>query len=160
MGDPQSSYAARRVVIENLVLLIKGVVRVDPIVKELSSLIEGVKIDGEQKMCVSECLALVIRAKGKAITSAQSANIYKTLTEILADATKGAINDKVLANCATALGFLSAYSNDATQMIQLFDAFDEEANDAICLPLKYAILANGNEKVDKAPLATSMYEQL
>ena len=45
-------------------------------------------------------------------------------------------------------------------MIQLFDAFDEEANDAICLPLKFAILANGNEKVDKTPLAERLYSEL
>jgi hypothetical protein len=37
------------VVIENLILLAKGLVRVDPIVKELTALIESSKIDGEQK---------------------------------------------------------------------------------------------------------------
>lgn len=55
----------RKLVIENLIILIKGMPRMDPIMKELNSLIDGSKIDGEQKIEVSECLALIMRAKGK-----------------------------------------------------------------------------------------------
>jgi len=55
-------------VIENLELLINTAPKVDPIVKELTALIENDKINGEQKIEVSEALALVIRGKGKAIT--------------------------------------------------------------------------------------------
>lgn len=58
-----------------MILLVKGQPRVDPIVKELVALLDGSKIDGEQKELVSECLALIIRAKGKAITSAMSESV-------------------------------------------------------------------------------------
>jgi hypothetical protein len=37
---------------------------------------------------------------------------YNTLMGIMNAADKGGINDKVLANCATALAYLSAYSTD------------------------------------------------
>jgi hypothetical protein len=47
LGDPQSSYSVRKLVIENLIILIKGMPRMDPIMKELNSLIDGSKIDGE-----------------------------------------------------------------------------------------------------------------
>jgi hypothetical protein len=62
-----STIQVRKCVLENLVLLIKDVPRVDPIVKELSQLLEGTKIDAEQKEQVSESLAYIIRTKGKAI---------------------------------------------------------------------------------------------
>jgi len=57
----------RKVVIECLLLLVNTTTRVDPIVKELTSLVDSDKIDGEQKMEVSEMLALVIRNKGSKI---------------------------------------------------------------------------------------------
>lgn len=69
-------------IIENLILLAKGLARVDPIVKELSQLIESTKIDGEQKEQVSEALALFIRAKGKAITAPMQEQLANGLTEI------------------------------------------------------------------------------
>ena len=49
LGDPNSTEPLQRVVIENLILLAKGLLRVDPIVKELSSLIDGEKVDELQK---------------------------------------------------------------------------------------------------------------
>jgi hypothetical protein len=58
-----------------MILLVKGQPRVDPIIKELVNLIQGDKIDGSQKQLVSECLALLIRAKGKAITMQMSETI-------------------------------------------------------------------------------------
>lgn len=66
-GDPQSSLQVRKIVIECLLLLVSTTPRVDPIVKELISLLDSDKIDGEQKMEVSEMLALIIRTKGKSI---------------------------------------------------------------------------------------------
>jgi len=47
-GDSQSSLQVRKVVIECLLLLVEGTPRVDPIVKELVSLLDSEnKIDGE-----------------------------------------------------------------------------------------------------------------
>jgi len=68
LGDPQSELIVRRAVIDNIELLINTAPKVDPIVKELTALIESDKINGEQKIEVSEALALVIRGKGKVIT--------------------------------------------------------------------------------------------
>ena len=153
IGDPLSGHHTRRIVIENLILLIKGVPRVDAIIKELNSLIEGSKVDGEQKIEVSECLALIIRAKGKAIQSAMSQTVYKTMTEILSDQAKSATNDKILCNCACALSFLAAYSSDPSQMQALFTAYDDMDINPITLPLKFGILINGNDTIDKSELA-------
>jgi hypothetical protein len=99
-------------VIECLLLLVKDTPRVDPIVKELVSLLDSEKIDGEQKMEVSEMLALIIRTKGKSIQQAMQLQCYNTLMAIMNAADKGGVNDKVLTNCATALAYLSAYSTD------------------------------------------------
>lgn len=49
LGDSQTSKPLQKVIIENLILLAKGLLRVDPIVKELGQLVESTKIDGEQK---------------------------------------------------------------------------------------------------------------
>lgn len=46
-GDSQSSLQVRKIVIECLLLLVKDTPRVDPIVKELTSLIDSDKINGE-----------------------------------------------------------------------------------------------------------------
>lgn len=69
LGDSQTTKPLQKVIIENLLLLAKSLLRVDPIVKELGQLIDSNKIDGEQKESVSEALALFIRAKGKTITA-------------------------------------------------------------------------------------------
>ncbi len=88
----------------------KGLLRVDPIVKELCSLIESSKIEGKQKEQVSECLALIIRAKGKSIQPAMAETVASTLTNILQSS--GEVNEIVLVNCAVALAYLSAYASD------------------------------------------------
>lgn len=75
LGDNQTSVHVQRIVIENMILLVKGQPRVDPIIKELMALIDGSKIDGQQKELVSEGLALLIRAKGKNVTSAMSETV-------------------------------------------------------------------------------------
>lgn len=66
-GDMQSNETVRQVVVENLLLLIKVTPKADPIVKELASQLDGDKIDGEQKIEVSQALAFILREKGKAI---------------------------------------------------------------------------------------------
>ena len=154
LGDPQSTAPSRRIVIENLLLLVQSLPRIDPIVKDLNALIDGTKIDGDQKMSASECLALIIRLKGKAISSAISQTIYKTMTDVLSEL-DGSTNDRIFCNCASALAFLSAYASDASQMQALFNAFDENAVDAIMLPLKFAILINGNDTIDKSELVAA-----
>jgi hypothetical protein len=78
------------------------------------------------------------------------------MTQIVNDCDKNGMNDKVIANCASTLGFLSAYSNDPSQMKALFNAFDESENDTILLPLKFSILANGNETLDKSELVSEL----
>lgn len=52
-------------------------------------------------------------------------------------------NDKTVANCASALAFLSAYSSDASQQTKLFDAFDNTLNLNVSIPIKFGILLNG-----------------
>lgn len=47
LGDPQSTLATRRVVMDNLLLLVQSLPRIDPIVKDLNALIDGSKIDGD-----------------------------------------------------------------------------------------------------------------
>jgi len=47
LGDSQTTRPLQKVIIENLLLLAKSLLRVDPIVKELGQLIDSVKIDGE-----------------------------------------------------------------------------------------------------------------
>lgn len=46
-GDASSNEAVRQIVVENLLLLIQMTPKADPIVKELTSLLDGDKIDGE-----------------------------------------------------------------------------------------------------------------
>jgi len=154
-----NTLATRRVVMDNLVLLVQSLPRIDPIVKDLNAIIDGNKLDGDQKTSVSECLALIIRVKGKAISSAISQTIYKTMTEIM-NATGSSTNDHIYCNCATALAYLSAYASGANQMQALFNAFDEGDNDAIMLPLKFAILTNGNDTIDKSSLVEAFKSHL
>lgn len=72
LGDPLTVPDVREIVISNLLLLVGSLTRVDPIVKELNSLLDSQKIDNESKADVAVALALVIRIKGKAIQSAMS----------------------------------------------------------------------------------------
>jgi len=46
-GDASSTDAVRQLVVENLLLLIQMAPKADPIVKELTSLLDGDKVDGE-----------------------------------------------------------------------------------------------------------------
>ena len=47
IGDPVSTLPSRRVLLENLILLIQSLPRIDPIVKDLNALVDGTKIDGD-----------------------------------------------------------------------------------------------------------------
>jgi hypothetical protein len=46
-GDVQSNESVRKVVVENLMLLVTMTPKIDPIVKDLSSQLDGEKLDGE-----------------------------------------------------------------------------------------------------------------
>jgi len=120
--------------------------KADPIVKELTSQLDGDKIDGEQKVQVSLALALIIREKGKAIAETISKQVYAVLTSILDDR-RLTLNDRVLVNCAIALGFLSAYSSDPNQMKDLFSAFDNSKDWRLTLGIKLGLLMNGSSKI-------------
>jgi len=80
---------------------------------------------------------------------------YTVLTGIMQVYKNGGVNDKIAANCATALAYLSAYSADPKQMEALFKAFDEshEGDDALIIPIKWGILTNGNDKIDKSAMS-------
>lgn len=155
-----STIQVRKCVQENLILLVKDVPRVDPIVKELSQLLEGTKIEPDQKEQVSESLAFIIRTKGKAIQSATSSQIYATLSQILQNPTRPNVNEKVVANCAAAIAYLSAISSDAAQMKTLYSAFDDDGNDCVTIPVKIGILTNGNDTIDKSEMMAELESML
>lgn len=159
-GDNMTTPKVRKSVQENLLILVKDVPRVDPIVKELSQLLEGQKIEPDQKEQVSESLAFIIRTKGKAIQSATSQQIYGTLSQILQDPSKSHVNDRVVVNCATAIAYLSAISSDPAQMKALFSAFDDDANDCVTIPVKLGVLTNGNDSIDKSEMMAELESML
>jgi len=142
------------VVVENLLLLIKMAPKADPIVKELTTQLDGDKIDGEQKAQVSQALAFILREKGKAIQEAISKQVYAVLSSIIEER-KMNLNDKVIVNASIALGFLSAYSSDPAQMKDLFYAYDEDGGTGsggdsdyrVSLGIKLGVLMNGSAKV-------------
>jgi len=112
-GDAQSNESVRQIVVENLLLLINLTPKAEPIVKDLTTQLEGDKIDGEQKIQVSEALCLILREKGKAIQETVSKQVYQVLSNIVDERqSKATLNDKVITNAAIGLGFLSAYSSN------------------------------------------------
>ena len=144
----------QKIVLENMILLVKGQPRVDPIIKELISIIEGSKVDGQQKELVSEGLALLIRAKGKNITSTISETVATQLSEIISLNNPQNLNDIVLANCAVALAYLSAYAASPDQMVSLFNTFN--GNNCVSVGIKFGVLTNGNETIDKNKMAADL----
>jgi hypothetical protein len=62
-----ATYDVRKLVVENLLLLVKITPKSDPIVKELASLLEGEKLEKEARVEVAEVLALIIKQDGKKI---------------------------------------------------------------------------------------------
>ncbi len=73
----------RKEVVSCLIEFMKIALKVDPIVKELATMIEGDKVDMVSKIEVSEALALIIRIYGKSIQQTMSAQIQTTLMAIL-----------------------------------------------------------------------------
>ena len=145
-ADQQSNETVRQVVVENLLLLVKMTAKADPIVKDLAGQLDGDKVDGEQKVQVSQALALVLREKGKAVQEAISKQVYQVLTGIIEENIvegKQNLNDKVIVNASIALGFLSAYSSDPAEMRDLFLAYDDEGDYRVSLGIKLSILMNG-----------------
>ena len=151
-ADQQSNETVRQVVVENLLLLVKMTAKADPIVKDLAGQLDGDKVDGEQKVQVSQALALVLREKGKAVQEAISKQVYQVLTGIIEENIvegKQNLNDKVIVNASIALGFLSAYSSNPTEMRDLFLAYDDERDYRVSLGIKLSILMNGSDKIPK-----------
>jgi len=151
-ADQQSNETVRQVVVENLLLLVKMTAKADPIVKDLAGQLDGDKVDGEQKVQVSQALALVLREKGKAVQEAISKQVYQVLTGIVEENIvegKQNLNDKVIVNASIALGFLSAYSSNPTEMRDLFLAYDDERDYRVSLGIKLSILMNGSDKIPK-----------
>lgn len=105
-------------------------------------------------MEVSQMLALLIRNKGSKIQQAMSENCYTVCTDLLSNLAKGGVNDKIVANVSMSLAYLSAYSADPKQMEALYSAFDESAemSDSCLISIKWGILTNGNDKLDKSGL--------
>ena len=154
-GDTQSNDTVRLVVVGNLLLLSGMTPKADPIVKELTAQLDGDKIDGEQKVQVSQALACILREKGKSIPEAISKQVYTVMTNII-DERFDTLNDKVLVNCSVCLGFLSAYSSDPAQMKDLFSAYDDNKDYRMSLGIKLGILMNGSDKIpDVASLKAS-----
>ena len=60
-NDTQATAETRKVVVENLLLLIKITPKSDPIVKELTSLLDGEKLEREARIEVAEALALIVK---------------------------------------------------------------------------------------------------
>lgn len=146
IGDPQSELIVRRSVIENIELLINIAPKVDPIVKELTALIDSDKINGEQKIEVSEALALVIRVKGKVITQAKQTEVFTVLNKIISE-DRSSYNDAIIVNSCMCIAFLSAYASDTKQMQTLYTTYDETEEPLLMLPIKLGILINGNAKL-------------
>jgi hypothetical protein len=66
-NDSAASLTVRKTVVECLIHFLKIAPKVDPIVKELASMIEGDKVDDVAKAEVAEVLAIIIRLNGKVI---------------------------------------------------------------------------------------------
>lgn len=156
-NDSQATPTVRKTVVECLLHFLKIAPKVDPIVKELASMVEGDKVDEVAKTEVAEILALIIRLNGKVIQTAMSAQIQTSLTNVLKAKQPSPFLDKTQVNCAVALAFLSAYASDASQMIALYDAYDSTLNLNVSFGLKFGVLLNGAVPADKkAGLLTNL----
>lgn len=160
-NDSQATPTVRKTVVECLIHFLKIVPKVDPIVKELASMVEGDKVDEVAKAEVAEVLAIIIRLNGKVIQTAMSAQIQTSLTNVLKAKQPSPYLDKTQANCAVALAFLSAYASESSQMMQLFEAYDSTLNLNISFGLKFGVLLNGAVPADKqAGLLKNLEEHL
>jgi hypothetical protein len=98
---------------------------------------------------VSQALALVLREKGKALQEAISKQTYSVLTRVVEE-NKHILNDKVLVNSSIALGFLSAFSSEPSQMKDLFNAYNASGDFRITLGIKLGVLMNNSAKLPEA----------
>lgn len=80
-----------------------------------------------------------------------SETVATQLSELLNSGASYGANDVVLANCAVALAYLSAYAASPDQMVTLFDTF--QGANPISVGIKFGVLTNGNETIDKAKMA-------
>jgi hypothetical protein len=140
-NDSQATSLVRKVVVDCLIHFLKIAPKIDPILKELSIMIEGDKLENNAKIEVSEILAIIIRSNGKTVQQAMSQQIQTTLLNILQK--PGSYNDKTIVNCSVALAFLSAYASEAGQMLQIFEAYDNKLNLNISFGIKFGVLLNG-----------------
>lgn len=151
----------RKTVVECLIQFLKIAPKVDPIVKELASMVEGDKVDEVAKAEVAEALALIIRLNGKVIQTAMSTQIQTSLTNVLKAKQPSSYLDKTQVNCAVALAFLSAYATDNSQMLALYEAYDSTLNLNISFGLKFGVLLNGAAPAEKkAALLANLEEHL
>ncbi len=149
-NDSQATSLVRKVVVDCLIHFLKIAPKVDPILKELSIMIEGDKLENEAKIEVAEILAIIIRSNGKTVQQAMSQQIQTTLLNILQN--PGSYNDKTIVNCSVALAFLSAYASEAGQMLQMFEAYDNKLNLNISFGIKFGVLLNGASSVHASTL--------
>ena len=66
-NDTQATSLVRKVVVDCLIHFLKIAPKVDPILKELTIMIEGDKLEDNAKIEVSEILAIIIRSNGKTV---------------------------------------------------------------------------------------------
>jgi hypothetical protein len=66
-NDSSATKVVRQEVVSCLIEFMKIAPKVDPIVKELSTMIEGDKLEEIAKVEVAEILAVIIRLNGKSI---------------------------------------------------------------------------------------------
>lgn len=110
-NDTQATPNVRKGVVDCLINFLKIAPKVDPILKELSTMIEGDKVESNSKIEVAEILALIIRMNGKNVQPAMLTQIQTTLMNIIISKSEK-YNDKTVTNCAVALSFLAAYLPD------------------------------------------------
>ena len=71
-NDTSATQHVRKIVVECLIHFLKIAPKIDPIVKELSLMLDGDKVDSLSKIEVGEILAIIIRLNGKSIQAAMS----------------------------------------------------------------------------------------
>lgn len=154
-ADPLSTEEVRQVVMDNLLLLVKLTPKADPIVKDLTSQLEGDKVNGEQKMAVSQTLALVLREKAKTLNESIAKTTAQALTNIVCD-DRDKYNDKIIVNCAVALAFLRANEKTAN-LEKLFVELDGYNDFRVQLGFKIGVLMSG---LVKAPVEEKLHKQM
>jgi len=83
-----------------------------------------------------------------------SENVATQLSEIVNSGETAGVNDVVLANCAVALAYLSAYAASPDQMVTLFNTFG--GKNCVSVGIKFGVLTNGNDTIDKTKMAADL----